>query len=90
MVLNVGVRFEQRMTFSRHADDVTQKCVGLLCGLNHSQHCLHESTLVMIVQSLVVSRIRYCLIAYVHTQCMECVARWAHNGHSSRCALKPQ
>ena len=63
-VLNLGVRFDQCMTFSRHVDDVTRKCAGLLCGLSHSRHCLPVSTLVTIVQNLVVSRIRYCLAVY--------------------------
>ena len=65
-VLSLSVRFDQRITFSRHVDDVTQKRAGLLCGLSHSQHCLPDSILVTIVQSLVVSP-AYAIV----WQCME-------------------
>ena len=36
----------------------------MLCGLNHSRHSLPQSTLLTLIQGLVISRIRYCLVVY--------------------------
>ena len=35
-VKNLGVVFDQNMTFSAHVDHVVQRCTGLLSGLSHS------------------------------------------------------
>ena len=63
-VRNLGVVFDQHMTFSAHIDDVVRKCTGALCGLSHSRHCLPQSTLVRLVEGLVVSLMRYCVVVY--------------------------
>ena len=63
-VRNLGVVFDQTMTFSAHIDDVVRRCTGTLCGLSHSRHCLPQSTLVRLVEGLVVSVIRYCITVY--------------------------
>ena len=63
-VLNLGVTFDQHMTFNAHVDSVVQRCTGMLCGLNHSRHSLPQSSLLTLIQGLVLSRIRYCLTVY--------------------------
>ena len=63
-VLNLGVTFDRYMTFAPHVDSVVQRCTGMLSGLSHSRHNLPRSTLVSLVQGLVVSRIIYCLAVY--------------------------
>ena len=63
-VKNLGVVFDQNMTFSAHVDDVVRRCTGLLCGLSHSSHSLPRDTLQTIVQALVVSTLRYCISVY--------------------------
>ena len=63
-VLNLGVTFDQHMTFTNHVDSVVQRCTGMLCGLSHSRHSLPQSTLLTLIQGLVVSRILYCLVVY--------------------------
>ena len=63
-VKNLGVVFDQNMTFSAHVDDVVRRCTGLLCGLSHSRHSLPRDTLQTIVQALVVSTLRYCISVY--------------------------
>ena len=67
-VLNLGVTFDQTMSFSSHVDTVVQRCTGMLCGLSHSRHCLPSSTLLTLVHGLVISRILYCLT--VGIQCV--------------------
>lgn len=63
-VLNLGVTFDQHMTFTSHVDSVVQRCTGMLCGLNHSRHSLPQSTLLTLIQGLVISRVQYCLAVY--------------------------
>ena len=63
-VLNLGVTFDRYMTFAPHVDSVVQRCTGMLSGLSHSRHNLPRSTLVSLVQGLVVFRIIYCLSVY--------------------------
>ena len=61
---NPGVVFDQSMTFSAHIDDVVRRCTGTLCGLSHSRHYLPQSTLIRLVEGLVLSLIRYCITVY--------------------------
>ena len=63
-VRNLGVTFDQHMTFASHVDGVVQKCTGMLCGLSHSRHSLPPTTLLTIIEGLVMSRILYCLVVY--------------------------
>ena len=63
-VKNLGVVFDQTLTFSAHVSDVVRRCTGLLSGLSHSRHALPQDTLNTIVQALVLSSIRYCISVY--------------------------
>ena len=63
-VRNLGVVFDQRMTFAAHIDDLVRRCTGALCGLSHSRHCLPQATVIKLVEGLVISPIRYCLTVY--------------------------
>ena len=63
-VRNLGVVFDQCMTFAAHTDDVVRRCTGILIGLSHSRHSLPRDTLSTLVQSLVISLIRYCITVY--------------------------
>ena len=63
-VRNLGVVFDQCMSFAAHTDDVVRRCTGILIGLSHSRHILPHSTLTTLVQSLVISLIRYCISVY--------------------------
>ena len=48
-VRNLGVVFDQCMTFTAHTDDVVRRCTGLLIGLSHSRHSLPQTTLTTLV-----------------------------------------
>ena len=63
-VRNLGIVFDQSLTFSAHIDDVVRRCTGTLCGLAHSRHCLPQSCMVRLVEGLVVSLVRYCITVY--------------------------
>ena len=63
-VRNLGVVFDQSMTFAAHVDDVVRRCTGILIGLSPSRHSLPRATLATLVQGLVISLIRYCISVY--------------------------
>ena len=64
-VWNLDVVFDQNVTFSAHTDDVVRRCTCTLCGLRHCRHCLPQSTLIRVVEGLVVGiMIRYCISVY--------------------------
>ena len=48
-----------------HVSELYCRCTGLLIGLFHARHCLPDGIIRMLVTALVVSRIQYCLSAYV-------------------------
>ena len=61
---NLGVVFDQNLSFSTHTDQVVRRCTGLLCCLSHGKHYLPETVFATIVQGLVLSIVRYCIVVY--------------------------
>ena len=60
---NLGVIFDRHLSWDAHVSDV-HKCIGILIGLRHLRHYLPRRALLAIVQSLVISRVRYCISVY--------------------------
>ena len=44
--------------------ELSRRCTGLLIGLSHARHCLPDGVIRILVTSLVLSRISYCLSVY--------------------------
>ena len=63
-VRNLGVIFDQHLSWDAHVTAVSRKCCGILTGLSHLRHYLPPETLPEIVNALVISHIRYCLVVY--------------------------
>ena len=63
-VKNLGVLFDQCMTFNDHVDDVTRRCTGMMRGLSHTRHSVTEPIMVTLLQGLVLSVVRYCISVY--------------------------
>ena len=57
---NLGVIFDDRLSFEPHIDAIVAKCFGILIGLMHAKHLLPISVLPTVVSALVMSHIRYC------------------------------
>ena len=64
VVKNSGVIFDRSLTFESHIDTMTRQCTGLLIALNHARHVMLHQALKVIVESLVLSIVRYCLSVY--------------------------
>ena len=61
---NLGVLFDQHLSWDAHVSAVSRKCCGILTGLSHLRHYLPPETLPEIVNALVISHIRYGLVVY--------------------------
>ena len=61
---NLGVIFDKHLTWEAHVTDIVHKCIGILIGLRHLRHFLPQRALLSIVQSLVLSRVSYCITVY--------------------------
>ena len=60
-VKNLGVHFDNFMTFDRHIDETSKKAMGILMFLNRLKNKLTPEVRCTIVQSLVLSHINYCI-----------------------------
>ena len=61
---NLGIIFDQFLSWDAQVEAVSRKCCGILIGISHLRHYLPPVTLPQIVTALVVSYIRYCLVVY--------------------------
>ena len=63
-VRNLGLTFDQYLSWDAHVQHLSQKCCGILVALSHIRHFLPPTALPDIVTALVVSHVRYCLTVY--------------------------
>ena len=63
-VKNLGVTFDQRLSFSDHITEVVSRGTGILSSLSHCKHSLPRNTVITLVQALAVSVVRYCISVY--------------------------
>ena len=63
-VKNLGLVIDKHLTFEHHVDQLTAKCAGMLMALMHAKHVVPRCTLRQVVESLVMSSIRYCISIY--------------------------
>ena len=60
-VKNLGVHMDSCMTFSTHVDELRRKTIGTLLYLNRVSDKLDNDCRVIVVQSLVMGVLNYCL-----------------------------
>ena len=63
-VKNLGLIFDQHLSWDAHVRSVSRKYCWILTALSHLRHFLPPDTLPEIVTALAVSHIRYCLTVY--------------------------
>lgn len=63
-VKNLGVIMDSTLSWQPHVKHVINRCFGILIGILHAKHVLPASVLPRIVDSLVISHIRYCTQVY--------------------------
>ena len=61
MFKNLGVYIDKYMLFDVHINELTKKVMGTLMFINRISHNFDKSTRVIVVQSLVLSLIDYCI-----------------------------
>ena len=63
-VKSLGVTLDRHLNFEQHINTVQSKCTGLLIALAHVRHVIPKHLMPQLVQSLVLSVVRYCLCIY--------------------------
>ena len=63
-VRNLGLIFDNKLSWEAHVSMISRRCMGILSGLSHARHYLPNSVVRTLVTSLVVSQIRYCISVY--------------------------
>ena len=66
-VKNLGIYFDRFMSFESHVDYLYKKVVGVLIYLNRIKDSFEYQTRIIVVQSLALSLINYCLIVWGST-----------------------
>ena len=66
-VKNLGLYFDQYMTFETHIDNVNRKVMGTLIYLNRIKDLFEPDTRSLVVQSLALSVIDYCFVIWGST-----------------------
>ncbi len=60
-VNNLGLRLDRYMTFDKHVNELTKKALGTLIYINRVSMNFDKETRKIVVQSLVLSQINYCI-----------------------------
>ena len=61
---NLGLTFERAISWDSHISTITKRCFGTLHGLSHLRNHLPPSVVIVLVQAIVLSQIRYCISVY--------------------------
>ena len=64
VVKSLCVTIDRHLNYQAHIDSITRKCTGILVALSHARHVIPRRVLKVIVESLAVSVVRYCLSVY--------------------------
>ena len=63
-VKNLGVYMYETLSWDHHIKTIVSRCVGILIGLANVKHVLPIELLPRIIDSLVLSHVRYCIQVY--------------------------
>ena len=58
---SLGLVLDSHLSFDEHVTYLVSKCTGSLCQLNRVKHLFDRSTLMTIINALVLSKLLYCL-----------------------------
>ena len=64
---NLGVTIDCNLTCDEHVTQVTSKCIGSLCQINRVKYLFDRRTLIIIIDSLVFSKLLYCSSVWANT-----------------------
>jgi len=68
-VRNLGVVMDPQLSWAAHIDHIINRCFGILIGLMHIRHVIPLNVLPRLVDSLVLSHVRYCVQVYGSANC---------------------
>ena len=63
-VTNLGLVMDPALSWHLHISAITKRCFGILIGLMHIRHMVPSHILPKLVDTLVISHVRYCMPVY--------------------------
>ena len=63
-VRNLGLIFDNKLSWEAHISMISRRCMGILSGLSHARHYLPNGVISTLVTALVFSQVRYCISVY--------------------------
>ena len=63
-VKNLGVVMDRNLSWDSHIKRVSDRCFGILIGLANAKHVLPREVIPTLIDSLVMSHVRYCVQVY--------------------------
>ena len=63
-VKNLGLVMDKNLTWESHVKRVSDRCFGILIGLANAKHVLPKEVMPRLIDSLVMSHVRYCTQVY--------------------------
>lgn len=63
-IKNLGLHLDSHMTFSKHIHEITRKTMGTLSFINRHKDLFNKETRVMVIHTLVLSIINYCITVW--------------------------
>ena len=63
-VKNLGVVIDKNLTWESHVKRISDRCFGILIGLANAKHVLPREVMPKLIDSLVMSHVRYCAQVY--------------------------
>ena len=66
-VKDLGTILDSKLKYNEHTQHLSSSCISNLCQINRVKHLFDQSTLITIVNALVMSKINYCLSIWSNT-----------------------
>ena len=60
-ILSLGLTIDNCLTWNKHIDVITGKCIGLLIRLSRLRHIIPTNTIVLLINALVLPHVRFCI-----------------------------
>ena len=60
-ILSLGLTIDSCLTWNKHVDVITGKCIGLLIRLSRLRHIIPTNTIVLLINALILPHVRFCI-----------------------------
>ena len=64
---DLGLTLDKNLTFDEHIVKTISSCMSILYQINHVKHAFDRQTLIIVINSLVFSKLFYCSNVWLNT-----------------------